>query len=95
RGIHGVNSISYIKLVHPNTPILLVNTNRTTMRMASPAYPSFIAGAGITTPLRKRARIRARPVTGFFEASTVTYIDRFLEFFIFDFHIHPHTSQSP
>lgn len=54
--------------------------------MARPAYPPFIAGASVSASLRKRARIRARPVTGLFEAVPVTHIDRFFEFFIFDFH---------
>ena len=56
------------------------------MRMARPADPSFIGVAGVTTPLRKRARVRTRPVAGLFQAAPVTYIDRFFEFLVPDFH---------
>ena len=62
------------------------------MRMARPADPSFIGGAGVTTPLRKRARVRTRPVTGFFEAIPVAHIDRFFKFLVPDFHHALHQS---
>ena len=62
------------------------------MRMARPADPSFIGGAGVITPLRKRARVRTWPVAGLFQAAPVTYIDRFFEFLVPDFHRAPYKS---